>query len=160
MRAVMLAAALPMLLVLAACQKKDEAPAPAAGQPIDGRGAKGRFIGIGLYAPGRMWSELVAPRPASDPAQPHAQPEPAGLQDDEQVIVVVDSTTGEVRQCGNLSGMCLAMNPWSQGVPQAWQAPARVVRHTEQLWADDEAARQRLEAEAARGAAQARRHRN
>ena len=27
-------------------------------------------------------------------------------------IVVVDSQTGEIRQCGNLSGHCIGMNPW------------------------------------------------
>ena len=147
-------------LALAGCQKKEEAPAPAVGEPVAGHGPRSRFVGIGLYAPGPMWRELVAPRPPSDPAAAHAQPEPAQLDDDEQVIVVVDSATGEVRQCGNLTGMCLAMNPWAQGVPQAWQPPARVVRHLEQIRAEDAAAWKAREAEQNRAlAAQVRRHR-
>ncbi len=35
----------------------------------------------------------------------------AGLADDEQVIVVVDSDTGEIRQCGALSGYCVGLRP-------------------------------------------------
>ncbi len=46
----------------------------------------------------------------------------AGLADDEQVIVVVDSDTGEIRQCGALSGYCVGMRPWDHGVSQTLPA--------------------------------------
>lgn len=119
---------------LAGCQKAEEPPAGAA-ITAAGRVAKGRFVGVGLYAPGRMWTEL-----ASGGAAARASGvTPASLDDDEQVIVVVDSATGEIRQCGNLTGRCLAMNPWAQGVPRAWQAPALVARHRPQAEADDAA---------------------
>jgi hypothetical protein len=77
----------------------------------------GRYLGIGTYPPGRLWAEQSGvPRPADA----HA----ATIADDEQIIVVVDSNTGEVRQCGNLSGRCIAANPWS-GTP----APVALARH-------------------------------
>jgi hypothetical protein len=50
----------------------------------------------------------------------------------------VDSQTGEIRQCGNLSGHCIRMNPW-----EARQSPpARVVEHQADLdrAAEEEAA--------------------
>lgn len=72
----------------------------------------GRYVGIGIYNSGEMWQRIVAASRSEDRGA-------ATLRDDEQVIVVVDSRTGEVRQCGNLSGHCIRMNPWSgqQAVP-------------------------------------------
>ena len=67
----------------------------------------GRYLGVGTYPAGRMWSrQVTADRPADAAA--------ATIADDEQIIVVVDSRTGEVRQCGNLSGRCIATNPWGR----------------------------------------------
>jgi hypothetical protein len=106
-------------LLLAACQRTDLASP-------DGLRRSGRYAGVGLYPAGRMWRELR--QAAQDPAA-------AQLQDDEQVIVVVDSRTGVLRQCGNLSGYCVAMDPWS--APAA-RAPAALAKHAEQL--DREAA--------------------
>jgi len=77
----------------------------------------GRYVGIGIYSPGQMWQRLAGAARSGDGAA-------ATLRDDEQVIVVLDSRTGEIRQCGNLSGHCLRMNPWS-GQP----APARLTEH-------------------------------
>ena len=54
----------------------------------------------------------------------------ATLADDAQIIVIVDSRTGEVRQCGNMSGHCITTNPWAnklgpqQGVPISLNAHA------------------------------------
>ena len=43
---------------------------------------------------------------------PVADKQLARLSDDEEIIVVIDNQTGEVRQCGDHSGVCVAMNPW------------------------------------------------
>jgi hypothetical protein len=80
----------------------------------------GRYSGIGTYYAGAMWQRMAADAPRD--------PQAATLRDDEQVIVTVDSHTGEVRQCGNLSGQCIRSNPWS-GAPQ----PVRVTEHAEEI---------------------------
>ena len=73
----------------------------------DGAGAQGRYVGIGIISPGALWTKIAGVEKPADPAA-------ATPADDEQLIVVVDSRTGEVRQCGNLSGVCIQMNPWSK----------------------------------------------
>jgi hypothetical protein len=70
------------LLALAGCQKASTS---------DGFGSgRGRYIGAGVYTPGRMWQQIVRSGPAANAAS-------ATLKDDEQVIVLVDSNTGELR---------------------------------------------------------------
>jgi hypothetical protein len=138
MRAVMLAAL--SLLPLAGCQKREEAPATAAGQAVTSPGLKGRFIGIGIYSPGEMWAQLVGHTEQVE--APSTSPVAANLEDDGYVIVVVDSATGEIRQCGNLSGRCFAMNPWTSTVPPA---PALLLKHQAQIRADEEAANREAE---------------
>jgi hypothetical protein len=112
------------LLLLAFCVagcggRADSGPVPRHG---------GRYVGIGIYAPNAMWQRLAGAAPSEDRAA-------ATLRDDEQVIVVVDSQTGEIRQCGNLSGHCIRMNPWS-GQP----APARVTQHAADIDVTENAA--------------------
>lgn len=102
------------LLALAGCQK----PAPEGGAA-----SQDRYLGVGVYAPGAMWTQI-----ARSGAPPGAAA--ATLKDDEQVIVVVDSKTGEVRQCGNLSGFCIGMNPWAGAAPAA---PVAVLKHADRL---------------------------
>ena len=34
--------------------------------------------------------------------------------DDQAVIVVQNSLTGDVRACGDMTGYCVGMNPWAQ----------------------------------------------
>jgi len=83
----------------------------------------GRYIGIGIYAPGPLWSALASvARPADEAA--------ATLRDDDHVIVTVDSRTGEIRQCGNLSGHCIRMNPWSGAA-----TPVRLNEHHDDVQA-------------------------
>jgi hypothetical protein len=91
--------------------------------------ARGRYGGIGTYPAGRMWRDIAA-TDAKDSAK-------AKLQDDEQIIVVTDTQTGEVRQCGNLSGYCVRMNPWSN---TAAPAPVGMTIHADQLDAQAAAA--------------------
>jgi hypothetical protein len=98
----------------------------ACGDAPDRGGAAhhgGRFFGIGVYVPGALWQRQAGvARPADNAA--------ATIADDEQIIVVVDSQTGEVRQCGNLSGHCITLNPWA-GTPSG--APARLSAHAADL---------------------------
>lgn len=115
-------------LAMAGCQKASEpAPRPSAG-------AKGRYVGVGIYAPGQMWEQLVRPVDRA------VDPTGATLRDDEQIIVVLDSATGELRQCGNLSGHCIGLNPWARPLPAGDGLPAALRKHAQELSAEAEAA--------------------
>ena len=86
--------------------------------------SRGRYAGIGTYPVGTLWSRMaLAAQPKDDAA--------ARTEDDSQIIVVVDSVTGEVRQCGDLSGYCIGMNPWTGALGSA--APARLTVHAAAL---------------------------
>ena len=86
----------------------------------------GRYLGVGIYPAGQMWSQIVNAGAPKDPAAARAN-------DDEQVIVVVDSNTGELRQCGNLTGRCVGMNPWARPLAPAQLAPVPLAKHADQL---------------------------
>ena len=105
----------------------DQSPAASAPGPK----SPGRYAGIGTFPAGRLWEQM-----AEAPAQSDAAA--ARLEDDEHIIVTVDSHTGEVRQCGNQSGFCVAMNPWS-GEGSRTQLPAKLKKHASDLAAEDEA---------------------
>jgi hypothetical protein len=111
---------------LAGCQKVDETPVSRFG----GGAHKGRYFGLGIYGAGRMWAQLE--RRADPKAPPNLAA--ATLKDDEVVLVMMDSATGEVRQCGNLSGYCVRSEPW---VVEAPAAPAALAKHAEQLDMED-----------------------
>lgn len=85
----------------------------------------GRYVGVGIYAPGPGWARMVAPKPPTDPAAAH-------IADDEHVVVVVDSRTGEIRQCGDLSGYCVGMNPWSKALGASQTMPVRLAPAADQ----------------------------
>jgi len=91
--------------------------------PVAGPGGHhgGRYLGIGTYVAGRLWSRQANVAAPSDPAA-------ATIADDEQIVVTVDSQTGEVRQCGNLSGHCVVSNPWA-----GRSAPANLSQHAADL---------------------------
>jgi hypothetical protein len=90
--------ALVCLTVLAGCQDK--------AAPISGPTVPGRYAGVGVYDAGHLWHAIEnAPEPADSDA--------ARVTDDEHVIVVVDSHSGEIRQCGDHSGYCVTINPWT-----------------------------------------------
>jgi len=111
------AAQLPIALLvgLAGCSKFDAAGTDA--------GDGGRYGGIGTYAADGLWKHLKgAPEPKDADA--------ARLKDDSQIIVVVDRQTGEVRQCGNNSGYCVAMNPWKGAAPAQ---PAKLNAHADEI---------------------------
>lgn len=100
-------------LALCGCHRRAAEPPEAAG--------RGRYVGVGHYAPGPAWARIAQADQANDPAR-------ARLGDDDQVLVVMDSDTGEVRQCGNLSGVCVALNPWSRPVAASRLAPVQLTR--------------------------------
>jgi hypothetical protein len=85
---------LAVMAPLAGCERND----------WNAENLRGRYAGVGVYTPGEPWARQSAPAPAS--------PAAAKLADDEAVIVVIDSRSGEVRACGDLSGHCVRMNPW------------------------------------------------
>jgi hypothetical protein len=91
----------------------------------------GRYSGIGTYEAGRLWAQMAGVQASSDPAA-------AKLEDDDQIIVVVDSHTGEVRQCGNYSGFCVTNNPWAGQGPRN-VAPVKLTKHAADLAAEDQA---------------------
>lgn len=89
-----------MLLALAGCGKGSFHEAADDG---------GRYSGVGIYGADDLWRH-VRGAPAAGETR-------AKLADDSQIIVVVDRNTGEIRQCGNRSGYCIAMNPWTRAAP-------------------------------------------
>ena len=114
-----------LVVTLCGCQKKtEEAPVGLFGKP------SGRYVGVGHYMPGRLWKQLVHDDASKDPAA-------SRLDDDEEIIAVLDSKTGEVRQCGNLSGYCISMNPWANPLAASQHAPIPLTKHARQL--DEEA---------------------
>ena len=91
----------------------------AGGGPHHG----GRYLGIGTYPAGQFWKQIVRQDPPKDS-------QAATLADDEQIIAIVDARTGEVRQCGNLSGYCVSSNPWKAA---AAPAPTALAKHAADL---------------------------
>lgn len=125
MKSLVLAAAAVAAIGLAGCKKPGTDTADG-----DTAAARGRYLGVGVYSASSLWSKMVSANTATDPAK-------AGLRDDEHVIVVVDSRTGEIRQCGDLSGYCIGMNPWSGPLDATRAAPVRLTEHAEPTHADD-----------------------
>ena len=116
-----------LLIGVSALAGCDQSPALSAPGPK----SPGRFAGIGVFEAGRLWQQIAGAPSSSDPAA-------ARLEDDEHIIVVIDSHTGEVRQCGNQSGFCVAMNPWTGDGPRA-MLPAKLTKHASDLAAEDQA---------------------
>jgi hypothetical protein len=107
-------------IALAGCTKMDE----SAGE-TQRSAAKGRYAGVGVFDAGRLWGKMIVPPGKGDDST-------ARLADDEHVIVVVDSQTGEVRQCGDHSGYCVSIAPWS-AANSTPTLPAKLSIHNDQL---------------------------
>ncbi len=118
----MLAGLVAMGLLLSGCNKPSDVNSA-------GPKSQGRFAGIGVFDAGRLWAEMSVSSSTTDPAT-------AKIADDEHVIVVLDSHTGEVRQCGDYSGYCVAMNPWSGSLTRL---PVKLTKHASDLAAEDQA---------------------
>ncbi len=94
------------------------------GGPVDvtRHGPTGRYAGVGIYPADRTWTMMTDADKPSDKTK-------STVADDQVVIVVVDSNTGEVRQCGNMSGYCIGMNPWTRSLGGAQTSPVKVSEH-------------------------------
>ncbi len=119
-----LVAALTVMALLPALAGCGEDPA-VSGPP---HSRDGRYIGIGVFKAGDLWRHMIVTTPPGTSAA-------ATIDDDDQLIAVVDSKTGEVRQCGNFSGYCISINPWANPVATA---PASLKRHLADLRRDAE----------------------
>src|SRR5579871_643969 len=89
---------------------------------VDAAATHGRYMGVGVYTPKPSWLKLAIDKSDADP-------DAAELIDDQAIIVVVDSQTGDVRACGDLSGYCVGMNPWRSGLAAGRAAPVRMTGH-------------------------------
>lgn len=108
-------ASLTLILCVAGCDQAPDNPGPPVRQ--------GRYAGIGTYPVNELWSRMEV---ASAPKDKVA----ATIEDDSQIIVTVDSVTGEVRQCGDLSGYCTTMSPWAGSPAGRGNAPVRMKAHS------------------------------
>lgn len=88
----------------------------------DSKPHHGRYTGIGIYPADSLWSHIVGADKPKDEAI-------ATTAADQNIIVVVDGETGEIRQCGNLSGYCVGMNPWSHKLAGKQIAPLALDKH-------------------------------
>jgi hypothetical protein len=107
-------------VLLAACSAQTDSNAPH----------HGRYAGIGVYAVGPLWQKITGGAAPGDKAK-------ATTSDDDYVIVVVDSDSGEIRECGNLTGFCIGMNPWTKGLLGPQKTPVSVSEHSADLARDD-----------------------
>ncbi len=80
------------------------------------------YSSVGIYAPGESWRQLVTAEAAKPPPADRAE-----HADDQALIVVQDSRTGDIRVCGDMTGYCVGMNPWSHPADQF--APTRLREH-------------------------------
>ncbi len=117
MRLTVLSAVTAGLLLLTACHRTEDQAGRAHGH-------FGRYASVGLYAPDKQWTRLVAAEQAKDPQA--AQPI-----DDQIIFVTQDSATGEIRACGDLTGYCIGMNPWRAPLPAAQMVPIRLTAHVD-----------------------------
>lgn len=109
------------ILSLAGCGEPADRHAPPQRQ--------GRYAGIGTFPANPLWSRMAVEAQPKDGSA-------ATIGDDSQIIVTVDSVTGEVRQCGDLSGHCIAMNPWTGTLGAGRSAPVKVTAHASDLEAE------------------------
>lgn len=82
----------------------------------------GRYVGIGIYNPGTQWTKIVG----AD--APNVTPKARTI-DDQAIIVVEDSDTGEIRACGDLTGYCIGMNPWAHALSSSQNLPVSLTEH-------------------------------
>ena len=93
------------------------------GWPVDGSSeTHGRYAGVGIYAPTSAWTHLAANQSSKTPTT-------AKSSDDQVIIVVEDSRTGELRACGDLTGYCIGMNPWKTALAGSQFAPLNMTQH-------------------------------
>jgi hypothetical protein len=126
MRLSMTGLALLTLLCLSGCNRAQGA--------LDDQGRHGRYAGVGIYSPDKQWAKVSAAAQPTGPA--------AAAVDDQVIIVVVNSDTGELRACGDLSGYCIGMNPWDKPLPPSGHTPIALTSHVIPQAAPDAASTQ------------------
>ena len=82
----------------------------------------GHYGSVGIYAPGQSWKDLAARGMSTASAT-------AKLGDDQAIVVVEDTDTGELRACGDLTGYCIGSNPWKQMLSASQVTPVSLTRH-------------------------------
>jgi hypothetical protein len=108
-------------LAASGCHKVTD-PAPAAGDWSLFGGHRGRYVGLGIYSPSEQWTKIADSAQAAN--SPAARPI-----DDQAIYVVIDSATGELRACGDLTGYCIGTNPWKKPLSPAQIAPIVLTEH-------------------------------
>lgn len=106
------------VVALSACTKKEETTTETTTT------TDGRYVGIGTYSPSGLWSRIVGTPAPEDKTI-------ATAADDDQIIIVVDTKTGEIRQCGNMSGHCIGMNPWTKALAAEQQIPVALTERAD-----------------------------
>ncbi len=101
-------------LGLCGCSQSVQSPDQTSGH--------GKYSGVGIYGPSRQWTKLIANQPVKDPQASRAV-------DDQVIIVVQNSATGEVRACGDLTGYCIGMNPWKAPLLASQIARVKLTEH-------------------------------
>jgi hypothetical protein len=93
------------------------------GQPhLEGSANHGRYVGVGIYHPETQWTKMIGADATNvTPA--------ARTIDDQAIIVVEDSETGEIRACGDLTGYCIRMNPWKKMLASSNTTPINLTEH-------------------------------
>jgi len=140
MRGYVVAALVVLALGASACRKAPAADAEsdAAREPDPaGRAGPTGYVGVGIYTPNVAWQRLVEASPQPNPAL-------ARKVDDQVVIVVQNSRTGDIRACGDMTGYCVGMNPWAKRPGQL--TPVSLTDH--QLTETEQAAAQKQTDEA------------
>jgi hypothetical protein len=92
----------------------------------------GPYQDVGLYSPSPQWTRLAANQQEKDP-------DAAKPIDDQIIVVVEDSRSGEVRACGDLTSYCIGMNPWKTDLASSQVAPIRLTEHVKPLKHDPDA---------------------
>jgi hypothetical protein len=110
--------------ILVGCDRHDFSPAAPK--------SVGRYAGIGTFDAGRLWQQIKGSTVSQDKSA-------AGLGDDEHVIVALDTHTGEIRQCGDHSGFCVSMNPWTSAA-KTTVTPVSLAHNANDLAAKDQSA--------------------
>lgn len=100
-------------LALSACTKKEETTTETTTTEDPA------YVGLGTYSPSELWAKIVGAPAPEDKAV-------ATAADDDEIIIVVNTKTGEIRQCGNLSGHCIGMNPWTKPLAAEQQGPVKL----------------------------------
>jgi hypothetical protein len=123
-------------LALAGCSKTESSN--VMDDAGTGPGRESRYVGIGIYSPDDLWTQQIDNAAeagnGTNTTDEALNRQMAVLDDDSQIIAVIDSKTGEIRQCGNMSGRCTTTNPWGKA------APVLLKKHAADLRAEAEKA--------------------